>query len=57
MIVDGTVRDGDVVTRPRSDVTTIVIGFRTGPEDVVTRPRSDVTTIEVRYDRAKALLL
>ena len=35
-----------VVTRPRSDVTTILRGFTSADQyKVVTRPRSDVTTI------------
>ena len=35
-----------VVTRPRSDVTTIIAGFASASSlKVVTRPRSDVTTI------------
>ena len=37
-----------VVTRPRSDVTTIRdVKIEIGYDEVVTRPRSDVTTIRM----------
>ena len=44
-----------VVTRPRSDVTTIkVANLPEGESFVVTRPRSDVTTMQ---EAARALLV
>ena len=43
-----------VVTRPRSDVTTISAKTAWIEHEVVTRPRSDVTTMSCRKQKSRS---
>ena len=45
----------EVVTRPRSNVTTILAHLYWEDYEVVTRPRSNVTTIQPPLEAGKAI--